>query len=96
MLYGMIAVVVSSRMNVPATSKKDVGSLSMRVTYSDENNAATAISAKHHIVYMERDTFLNRPMRYRMLLVIDVETRVIQNMMVVLNAKSACSISSNS
>ena len=96
MLYGYMAVVAISSTNVPTISKYEIWALSIRVVYNDEKSAATMISARHHTVYMGREISLNLPIRYNNPLAMDVDTRIMHYMIVVLNAKFACSMSSSS
>ena len=76
----------------PASSKNGSASLSMRTMYIDMNREAASISPMHHRRYAVLGISLYFAIRYSHPLVIDIDTRTMQNNIVALNAKDACSM----
>ena len=88
-----MSVETISMMDVPATSKNETASFSISVMYSDENRAAIIISAKHQVKYTCVEILFFLPVRYRHPRVMKVETSTMQNSIVALKVKPACSMS---
>ena len=88
-----MSVVTVSMMVVPATSKNETDSFSISVMYSDENRAIIIISARHQVKYACVDILFFLSIRYRHPRVIKVETSTMQNSIVALKVKPACSMS---